>query len=148
MALSGTDEPLRAPGAVHDRPATCVHGTFNRSGMPLGHQTLAVVVRSLFLVYQEHGGPWDWSKGLREQALFAEHAQFVDGLVAKGAVVLGGPLDEKDVLLVVDAASADTVRELFANDPWIERRMLRITAIRPWSVLLDGTRQGAVVAEK
>jgi uncharacterized protein YciI len=96
-------------------------------------------VRELFLVYQEHGGPWDWSRGLREQRRFAEHARFVDGLVEEGVIVLGGPLDEKDVLLVVDAASEEAVRSCFARDPWIEDRLLTITAIRRWNVLLDGT---------
>jgi hypothetical protein len=53
------------------------------------------------LVYQQHGGPWDWSKGLRDQELFDEHARFLDGLVDEGFVILGGPLNERDVLLVV-----------------------------------------------
>jgi len=96
-------------------------------------------MRELFLVYQEHGGPWDWWKGLREQSLFAEHAQFVDNLVEKGVVVLGGPLDEKHVLLIVDAATADEARTHFADDPWIENGMLTITAIRTWTALLNGT---------
>jgi uncharacterized protein YciI len=95
-------------------------------------------VRKLFLVYEEHGGPWDWSKGLREQELWDEHADFMDRLVEDGFVVLGGPLDEKDVLLVVDAESEDAARERFASDPWIENGMLTITAIRPWTVLLVG----------
>jgi uncharacterized protein YciI len=95
--------------------------------------------RQLYLVYQEHTGPWDWAKSLREQASFPEHARFVDGLVEAGVIVLGGPLDEKDVLLVVDAESEEDARARFANDPWIENGMLTITAIRPWTVLLDGT---------
>ena len=96
-------------------------------------------MRELFLVYQEHSGPWDWSKDLREQALFAEHARFVDDLVEIGVIVLGGPLDEKHVLLVVDAESDEDVRAHFVTDPWIKAGMLTITAIRPWTVLLDGT---------
>lgn len=58
-------------------------------------------VRQLSFVYQQHGGPWDWSKGLRDQELFDEHARFLDGLVDGGFSILGGPLDERDVLLVV-----------------------------------------------
>jgi uncharacterized protein YciI len=95
-------------------------------------------MRRLYLVYQEHGGPWDWSKSLREQALFSEHAEFVDRLVEQKIIVLGGPLDEKEVLLVVDAVSDADVREQFADDPGIKNGMLTITAIRPWTVLLDG----------
>src|SRR4051812_7988249 len=62
-------------------------------------------MRRLFLVYERHGGPWDWSKGLREQEQWDEHARFMDGLLDDAFVVLGGPLDERDVLLVVDGES-------------------------------------------
>ena len=96
-------------------------------------------MRELYLVYQQHGGPWDWSKGLREQELFDEHAEFVDALVELGVIVLGGPLDEKDVLLVVAAESEHDVHKHFQDDPWIKNEMLTITEIRPWTVLLDGT---------
>ena len=95
-------------------------------------------MRRLFLVYERHGGPWDWSKGMREQDLWDEHATFMDGLVDDGFVVLGGPLDEKDVLLVVDSENEASIRERFATDPWIENDMLEITEIRPWTVLLEG----------
>lgn len=99
-------------------------------------------MRSLFLVHQEHGGPWDWSKGLREQGLFEEHAAFVDALVEDGFIVLGGPLDEKDVLLVVDAPDEQSVRARFALDPWFENGMLTITSVRPWTVLLERRPRG------
>jgi hypothetical protein len=95
-----------------------------------------------FLVYAQHGGPWDWSRGLREQDLWDEHALFMDGLVEDGFVVLGGPLDEKDVLLVVASDGEAAVETRFAADPWIANGMLSISAIRPWTVLLDGRRAG------
>jgi uncharacterized protein len=95
-------------------------------------------VRQLLLVYLQHGGPWDWSKDLRDQALFNEHAQFVDGLVDEGFIILGGPLNERDVLLVVQREAEASVRSRFAADPWIENGMLTITAIRPWTILLEG----------
>jgi uncharacterized protein YciI len=76
---------------------------------------------------------------MREQQSWDEHAAFMDGLVDDGFVVLGGPLDERDVLLVVEAESEAAVRERFATDPWIENGMLEITAVRPWTVLLDGS---------
>jgi len=94
-------------------------------------------VRRLFLVYERHGGPWDWSKGMREQDLWDEHAAFMDGLVDDGFVVLGGPLDAKDVLLVVAGEDPESIGERFASDPWLENGMLEITEIRPWTVLLE-----------
>ncbi len=95
-------------------------------------------MRKLFLVFEEHGGPWDWSKGLRAQDMWDEHAAFMDALVEDGFVVLGGPLDEKDVLLVVEADTEEPVRARFAADPWIENGMLTITSVRPWTILLEG----------
>lgn len=97
-------------------------------------------MRQLFLVSQQHGGPWDWSKGLRDQEGFDAHAQFMDRLVDDGFVVLGGPLDDRDVLLVVASDSEASIRARLAPDPWIENGMLLITEIRPWTVLLEGRR--------
>jgi uncharacterized protein YciI len=95
-------------------------------------------MRQLFLVSEQHGGPWDWSRGLREQDGVEEHAQFMDDLVDEGFVVLGGPLDERDVLLVVASDSEASIRARLAPDPWIENGMLSVTSIRPWTVLLTG----------
>ena len=95
-------------------------------------------VRQLLLVYQQHGGPWDWSKSLRDQALFDEQARVLDELVEDGFIILGGPLDERDVLLVVQSETEASVRSRFAADPWIENGMLRITAVRPWTIFLEG----------
>lgn len=93
---------------------------------------------SHFLVSERRGGPWDWSKGLREQELFDEHAEFMDRLVDEGFVVLGGPLDERDVLLVVESETETAVPARFMADPWIKNGMLTITGIRPWTILLKG----------
>jgi uncharacterized protein YciI len=97
-------------------------------------------MRRLLLVYERHGGPWDWSRPLREQEGWDEHARFMDGLVADGVVVLGGPLDERDVLLVADGEGEAAVRARLSDDPWVASGMLTITSIRPWTVLLDATR--------
>ncbi len=80
---------------------------------------------------------WNFFKGLREQELFDQHARFMDDLVEEGFVVLGGPLDARDVLLVVDADSEASIHGRLARDPWIENGMLTITAIRPWTILLQ-----------
>ena len=100
-------------------------------------------MRQLFLVSERHGGPWDWSKDLRDQELFDEHAEFMDRLVDEGFIVLGGPLDERDVLLVVASESDAAVPARFAPDPWINNGMLTITGIRPWTILLEGRASAA-----
>ena len=38
----------------------------------------------LFIVRVERGGPWDWSKEMREQDQWTEHAHFMNGLVDDG----------------------------------------------------------------
>jgi hypothetical protein len=62
----------------------------------------------------------------------------MDKLVDDGFVILGGPMDERDVLLVVDAESEVSIRRRLVTDPWIENGMLSVTAIRPWTILLEG----------
>ena len=77
---------------------------------------------------------------MEEQSDWPAHASFMDGLVAAGFVVLGGPLaDGERVAHVVEAASEDAVRATLARDPWSETH-LRIDAIEPWTIRLDGRR--------
>lgn len=92
-----------------------------------------------FAVRLQRGGPWDWSRDLREQAGFEEHARFMDSLVDDGFIVLGGPLEGgREILHVIDAPSSEAVRERLAADNWHQNGMLRITSIEAWTILLDG----------
>ncbi len=47
----------------------------------------------LFVLRLERGGPWDWSRDMREQDGWDEHAKFMDDLVDEGFILLGGPLE-------------------------------------------------------
>src|SRR5919201_6907246 len=47
---------------------------------------------SYFAVTCRRTGGWDWSRPMRRQVRFDEHAAFMDALVEHGFVVLGGPL--------------------------------------------------------
>jgi uncharacterized protein YciI len=92
-----------------------------------------------FAVRLERGGPWDWSRDLRGQDGWEEHARFMDELVEDGFIVLGGPLDgEREILHAISAPSAQAVRERLAQDNWTENGMLTIVSIEPWTILLDG----------
>lgn len=92
-----------------------------------------------FAVRLRRGGPWDWSRGLREQDGWDEHAAFMDGLVERGVIVLGGPLaGEREILQAVRAGSEREVRELLAADNWAQDGKLTIVSIEPWTILLDG----------
>ncbi len=97
----------------------------------------------LYAVRERRGGPWDWGRGLREQEGFDDHARFMDDLVEAGFVVLGGPLEsDREVLLVVSAASADAIRERLAGDPWLRDGTLSIVSIEGWTILLGGRCDG------
>jgi uncharacterized protein YciI len=92
-----------------------------------------------FAVRLQRGGPWDWSRDLREQDGFDEHARFMDALVDDGFIVLGGPLDGGvEILHAISAPSEEAVRERLADDNWAANGMLRIKSIEPWTILLDG----------
>src|SRR5260370_20132307 len=92
---------------------------------------------ALFVLRLRRGGPWDWSRDMREQAGWAEHARFMDGLVDAGLILLGGPLEGgRDTLHVVQADSEQAIRERMAQDPWAENGMLTPVSIAGWTVLL------------
>ena len=62
----------------------------------------------------------------------------MDGLVADGFVVLGGPLaDEFRVVLAVEAGSEDDVRATLGRDPWSESHLV-IDTVDAWTIRLDG----------
>lgn len=92
-----------------------------------------------FAVRLEHGGPWDFSRGLREQDGWDEHARFMDSLVDDGFIVLGGPIGgAREILHAISAPSEQAVRDRLAEDNWAKNGMLTITSIEPWTILLDG----------
>jgi uncharacterized protein YciI len=92
-----------------------------------------------FVVRLRRGGPWDWSRDMREQDGWDEHARFMDGLVADGLILLGGPLDGgRDTLHVFEAESEAAIRARLAEDPWAPNGMLTPVSIEGWTVLLDG----------
>jgi uncharacterized protein YciI len=92
-----------------------------------------------FAVRLQRGGPWDWSRDLREQDGWEEHARFMDTLVDEGFVVLGGPLEGgREILHAICASSEEAVRHRLAEDNWAQDGMLTVTSVEAWTVLLDG----------
>ncbi len=90
------------------------------------------------VVLRRSGPRWQPSRPLEEQTGWPEHAAFMDALVDAGFIVLGGPLgDEQRVVHVVEAESEEDVRATLARDPWSETH-LRVDAIEPWTIRLDG----------
>ncbi len=93
----------------------------------------------MFVVVERRSGPqWNAAAPLDRQSGWRAHATFMDGLVERGFVILGGPLaDEDRVVLVIDAGSEQEVRDTLARDPWHGTHLV-IDSIDPWRILLDG----------
>ena len=90
-------------------------------------------------VTRSRGAAWDDSRALDEQDGFAEHASFMNSLVAESFIVLGGPLDdEASTLLIVDAPDEQAVHARLATDPWTLMGLLEVTRVQEWEVLLGG----------
>jgi hypothetical protein len=92
----------------------------------------------MFLVVLRRSGPeYDPSKPLEEQSGWRDHADFMDGLVDDGFVVLGGVLgDEVRTAHAVEASSEDEVRERFAEDPWSGSHLV-VDSVDRWTIRLD-----------
>ena len=91
-----------------------------------------------YVVVRRSGPEWDASRPLEEQSGWDAHAEFMEGLVDSGFVVLGGPLaDEHRVVLAVEAASEDEVRTTLARDPWSDTHLI-VVSVEPWTIRLDG----------
>ena len=91
-----------------------------------------------FVLRLERGGPWDWSRDMREQDGWDDHAKFMDDLVDEGVIVLGGPLEgDRETMHIINARSEDAIREQFATDPWWVNGMLQPVRIERWEIVLD-----------
>ncbi len=85
-----------------------------------------------------HGPSWDDSLGIREQHEWAEHAAFMDGLVAARFILFGGPVGNgQQTLHVVEALDEDQVHQRLAEDPWSRAGLLEVGSIQPWALWLD-----------
>jgi len=93
---------------------------------------------AFFVVLRRLGPQWDPAKPMEQQSGWDEHAAYMDGLVASGFVVLGGPLaDEVRVVLAVEAESEDAVRATLAGDPWSGSHLV-VDSVDAWTLRLDG----------
>ena len=94
---------------------------------------------AMYLVTLLRSGPqWDPTKPMEEQSDWPAHASFMDGLVDRGFLVLGGPLaDLHRVVHAVEADSEKTVRATLALDPWSESHLV-VDSVEPWTIRLDG----------
>ncbi len=91
-----------------------------------------------FVVRRTPGPGWSPERPLRSQAMWPEHAAFMNALAAEHFVVLGGVIgSSNDALLVIDALSETAVRTRLNEDPWGRSKTLLIQSVEPWTILLN-----------
>jgi len=91
-----------------------------------------------WVVRVKRGGPWDFSKDMREQDGWDGHAAYMDGIFEDGFLLLAGPLEgDKETLWVVNADSEDEIRERMKQDPWAPNGMLTPVRIERWDIVMD-----------
>ena len=89
--------------------------------------------KKVFAVINTRGCHWDDSKPMEDQGDWRAHADFMNGLLAEGFVLLGGPLaGTRDVLLIVRARDEAEIEARLDNDIWIVKGLLRRRQINPW----------------
>jgi uncharacterized protein YciI len=94
----------------------------------------------IFAVMRSYGPPYDRGQPLEQQRDWEAHRAFMNDLQAKGSVSLGGPLEEReDVLLIFRAEFREDVERILAGDPWTRSGILRTTRISGWDVRIGET---------
>lgn len=90
-----------------------------------------------FAVRMIHGPNWDPARGVRKQDDWDAHAEFMDGLVDRGLILVGGPIGG-GALHLVEATDEATIRAQLREDPWARSGQLEVGSIEPWPIWLDG----------
>ena len=89
--------------------------------------------RRVFAVINTRGPNWNDDKPMEEQGDWRAHADFMNGLLAEGFVLLGGPLTgTRDVLLIVQAKDEAEIEARLAQDVWVIKGLLSCRQINPW----------------
>jgi uncharacterized protein YciI len=91
----------------------------------------------IFHVILRQAGPrFDPALPLEQQSGWAAHAAYMNSLVEKGHIVLGGPLPNGRVAHAMEAESEQELRALWARDPWYESHLI-LDSVEPWEIRLD-----------
>ena len=89
--------------------------------------------KRVFAVINTRGPNWNDDKPMEEQGDWRAHVDFMNGLLAEGFVVLGGPLvGTRDVLLIVRAKDEAKIETRLAEDVWVVKGLLSRRQINPW----------------
>ena len=92
-----------------------------------------------YAAFLQPGSLWDPNKTAREQAFWDEHARYMDAIFETGVIVLGGPFaDRTGSLVIVKAANANQVWEMYREDPWTIQDVMKVADVKEWTIFLDG----------
>jgi uncharacterized protein len=80
-----------------------------------------------------------WTSGPPdEQPGWDDHAAFIDELVARGTMVMGGPFaDHSGSLSVLENLDESEARELVGRDPFVANGVFVLEDVRAWNVYVD-----------
>jgi hypothetical protein len=91
-----------------------------------------VVIRFAAGPAWEHGGP------IREQPDWDAHAEYIDDLIEKGTMVMGGPFsDNLGSMSLWEGVDANEARRIIAEDPFIKNGVFVLEEVREWTVFVD-----------
>jgi uncharacterized protein YciI len=94
--------------------------------------------RSRLLVRFRAGPTWADRGPPQAQLGWAAHAAFIDRLVERGTVVMGGPLsDHTGALLLLEGVTDAQAGELLATDPFVENGVFVLDEILDWTIFVD-----------
>jgi aminoglycoside 6'-N-acetyltransferase len=83
------------------------------------------------------GPAWVPGGTSRDQPFWPQHADFIDGLVAAGRILLAGPFADRTGALLLFAADPPTVERLLAEDPFVVNGIFLPAVVRPWVCWVD-----------
>jgi uncharacterized protein YciI len=87
------------------------------------------------MVVRRYGPPYAPDRPLEEQQDWEAHRGVMNALESEGLVRLGGPLEEReDVLLIFRAKDKEEIERRLADDPWTRTGLLSTTRISRWEL--------------
>lgn len=90
------------------------------------------------LVVRFRAGP-AWASGsVREQPDWDAHAEFIDELVERGTMVMGGPFsDNSGSMSLLEGVDAEEARRILEDDPFMKNGVFELEEIREWTIFVD-----------
>ncbi len=93
--------------------------------------------KEYYAVKRKFGPSWNYDLEMNEQKEWEEHANFMDDLVDRDLVVLGGPLNDGPyVQLILESESMSSLFEVLQEDPWEKSGLLTEVSVQYWNLLL------------